>query len=81
MLHIKVLGSGCANCRKLEALALEAVRDLGVQATVEHVTDPKDIFAYPLLSTPGLVIEEKLVSAGRVPRKEEILGWLRSVVN
>jgi small redox-active disulfide protein 2 len=81
MVSIKVLGSGCANCRKLEALTLDVVRELGLQAQVEHVTDPKDIFAYPLLSTPGLVINEKLVSAGRIPRKEEIAGWLNGAEN
>jgi small redox-active disulfide protein 2 len=81
MLSIKVLGSGCANCRKLEALTMEVVQELGVQAQLEHVTDPKAIFAYPILSTPGLVVNEKVVSAGRIPRKEEIAGWLRSPEN
>ncbi len=76
MLSIKVLGSGCPNCKKVEAAAREAVADLGVDALVEKVTDPAGIQFYHILATPGLVINEKVVSAGRVPSKDEVTAWI-----
>lgn len=76
MLTIKILGSGCANCKKLEAVAREAAAAAGIAAEFVKVTDMKDILAYDLLSTPGLVIEEKLVASGRIPTKAEIQQWL-----
>lgn len=72
MLTIKVLGSGCANCKKLEANARQAVTALGIEAEVIKVTDYPEIMKYNIMSTPGLVINEKLVSAGRVPGEAEI---------
>ncbi len=66
MLTVKVLGSGCANCKKLEQQARTAVSQTGVEAQVEKVTDYADITSYNILSTPGLVINEKLVSAGPI---------------
>lgn len=78
MLTIKILGSGCANCRKLEAVAREAATEAAVEAEFVKVTDMKDIMQYDLLSTPGLVINEKVVSSGRIPSKAEIQGWLQS---
>jgi small redox-active disulfide protein 2 len=80
-MEIKILGSGCAKCKKLEELTREAVNELGVQASVVHVTDMNAIMAYPILSTPGLVINEQLKTSGRLPRKEEIISWLNEVVN
>lgn len=76
MLTIKVLGSGCANCKKLEALAHQVVDQMGLEAEVIKVTDYPGIMAYNLLSTPGLVINEKVVSAGRIPTPAEITSWL-----
>ena len=76
MLTIKVLGPGCANCQKLEAVARQAMADLGVEAQVEKVTEYADIMKYPILATPGLVVNEKLVSAGRIPGEAEITTWL-----
>jgi small redox-active disulfide protein 2 len=78
MLKIKILGSGCANCKRLEALARQAAADLGLEAEFEKVTGYEDIMKYPILATPGLVINEKVVSSGRVPSKVEIEGWLKS---
>jgi small redox-active disulfide protein 2 len=75
---VKVLGKGCANCQKLETLAREAVAELGIEATVEHVHDFKQIAAYGVMSTPGLVVDEKVVSTGRVPSKAEVAGWIKS---
>ncbi len=77
MITIKVLGSGCANCKRLEANARKVVGDLGIDAQIEKVTDYNEIMKYPILSTPGLVINEKVVSAGRIPTESEITGWLK----
>ncbi len=76
MLTIKVLGSGCANCKKLEAMARKVVSDLGIEAEIIKVMEPAEIMKYPILATPGLVVNEKLVSAGRIPSEAEIAGWL-----
>ena len=76
MINIKVLGSGCANCKRLEANAHKAVENLAIEATIEKVTDYAEIMKWPILSTPGLVINDKLVSAGRIPSEKEIADWL-----
>ncbi len=77
MVNIKVLGSGCANCKRVEAIARKVVENLGIQAEIEKVTDFDEIMKWPILSTPGLVINEKLVSAGRIPSEKEITEWLK----
>ena len=76
MLTLKILGSGCANCRKLEAVAREAATAAGVQAEFVKVTDMKAIMAYDLMSTPGLVVNDKLVSSGRIPTQAEVRQWM-----
>lgn len=76
MVNIKVLGSGCANCKRLEATARKVVETLAIEAEIEKVTDTAEIMKWPILSTPGLVINDKLVSAGRIPSEKEIAGWL-----
>ena len=81
MLTIKVLGPGCANCKKLEAITRKAIEGLGVEADVIKVTDYSAIMKYPIVSTPGLVINEKLVSAGRIPGEAEITTWLKEALN
>ena len=75
-LTVKILGSGCANCRKLEAVAREAAASAGLAAEFVKVTDMKDIMAFDLLATPGLVINDKLVSSGRIPTQAEVRQWL-----
>jgi len=77
MLTVKILGSGCANCKKLEAVAREAAAAVQVPAEFVKVTDMQQIMAYDLLATPGLVIQEQLVSSGRIPTTAEVGGWLR----
>jgi small redox-active disulfide protein 2 len=72
MVTVKILGSGCANCKKLEAVAREAASRANLPAEFVKVTGMKDIMAYDLLSTPGLVINEKLVSSGRIPTVAEV---------
>ena len=81
MLTVKILGSGCANCKRLEQIARKAVADLAIEADVIKVTDYNDIMKYPILSTPGLVINEKLVSSGRIPTPAEVTTWLADALN
>mgnify|MGYP000321372281 FL=1 len=76
MVKIKVLGSGCANCKRLEALVSKVVAAHNIQAEIEKVTDYNEIMKWPILSTPGLVINDKLVSSGRIPNEAELTTWL-----
>lgn len=78
MITIKILGSGCENCKRLAILTERAVTHLGIEAQVIKVTEYLEIMKYNILSTPGLVINEKLVSAGRIPSLAEITSWLTS---
>jgi small redox-active disulfide protein 2 len=73
---IEVLGPGCNNCKRLEANAREAVMMAGVEAEIIKVTDYAEIAAHGVLSTPGLVIDGKVVSAGRIPSAGDIAVWL-----
>jgi len=72
LLTVKILGSGCANCKRLEAITRQVIDQMGVEAEVVKVTEFSDIMAYNIMSTPGLVLNEKLVSAGRIPSAAEI---------
>jgi small redox-active disulfide protein 2 len=80
MLEVKILGTGCPNCKKLEEETKKAVDILGIEAKVEKVTDYQLIMEYDLLSTPGLVINEKVVSSGRIPSQGEITSFLTSAL-
>jgi small redox-active disulfide protein 2 len=75
-LHIKILGGGCANCERLEKNAKQAVAQLGVEATFEKSGDTKEYARFGLLATPGLVVNDKLVSGGRVPAPSQIVTLL-----
>jgi len=75
---IKVLGPGCMNCKTLANRALEAVQQLGMSASVEKVEDIKAIATYGILRTPGLVIDEQVVSYGKVPSVEEIKALIET---
>lgn len=76
MLTVKILGTGCPNCKKVEAIARQTVEMMGMQAEIIKVTDYNQIMEYNIMSTPGLVINEKLVCAGRIPSTSEVTTWL-----
>jgi small redox-active disulfide protein 2 len=75
-MDVKVLGAGCANCHKLEERAREALTGLGAEGTVEMVTDFGIIAAYGVMSTPALVVDDRVVLTGRVPETPEIVSLL-----
>ena len=77
---IKVLGPGCARCHQLEKMTREVVKELGIDAEVEEIKDMKKIMEYPILTTPGLVINEKLVCSGRVPTKTEVTTFITTAL-
>lgn len=76
MLNIKVLGPGCANCKRLEAIVNKVVAEYSLQAQVEKVTDYAQMMHWNLMKTPGLVVNDTLVVSGRVPSEAEIAGFL-----
>jgi len=78
---IKILGSGCNNCVNLERVTREAVADLGLDAQIEKVTDYAEIMGYGVMSTPGLVVDEKVVVAGRVPTPAKVRELLESLTS
>ncbi len=80
MITIKVLGPGCENCQKVEAATRQAVTMLGIPASIVKITDWAEIKKYPILATPGLVINENLVCAGRIPTPAEVTTWLATVL-
>ena len=79
-MKIKVLGPGCARCHQLEQTTREVVKELGINAEIEDVKDVKKIMEYPILTTPGLVIDEKLVCSGRVPSKSEVTTFITTAL-
>ena len=80
-MKIKVLGPGCARCHQLEQTTREVVKELGVAAEIEEIKDVKKIMEYPILTTPGLVIDEKLVCSGRVPSKAEVTTFITTALD
>ena len=80
MLNIKVLGPGCENCKRLAWLVERVVLHLGIEAQITKVTDYAEMMKYNLISTPGLVINEKLVSAGKIPSDAQITTFLTSAL-
>jgi small redox-active disulfide protein 2 len=75
-MKIKILGTGCAKCHQLEQTARQAVKELAIDATIEEVKDMKKIMEYPILTTPGLVVNEQLVCSGRIPSKSEVTQFI-----
>lgn len=74
---IKILGTGCAKCNRLEQLTREAATELGIDADFEHVTQMEHIMAYPVMTTPALVVDGQVKCSGRIPSKDELLAWLK----
>lgn len=86
MLNIKILGPGCAKCYAVERVAAAALEVLlqenpELEATLVHIEDFREIEQYPILFTPALVVNEKVICAGRVPKKEEVIKWYREALN
>jgi small redox-active disulfide protein 2 len=76
MLTIKVLGPGCANCRRLEQIAHSVIQTLALDADLVKVTDYNDILAHGVMNTPGLVINDQVVCSGRIPTEAEVTTWV-----
>jgi small redox-active disulfide protein 2 len=76
MLNVKVLGPGCANCKRLEERVRKVVSEQSFQAEVEKVTDYGQMMRWNLMQTPGLVVNDVLVASGRIPTEDEIARWL-----
>ena len=79
-MKIKVLGTGCAKCHQVEHMAREVIQELGIDVTIEEVKDMSRILEYPILTTPGLVIDEEVVSSGRVPTKAEVTRFITNAL-
>lgn len=80
-MEVRILGSGCPNCKRLEKVAREALAEMGVEGTVTKVTSFNDIMAYDIIATPGLVVDEKVVSSGRVPSKAEVVSLIATALS
>ncbi len=80
-MDIKILGAGCANCKKLYLAAEEAVREMGVEATIEKVEDIQKIMEYGVMRTPALVINQKVKASGKIPGKEELRKYIEEETN
>jgi len=81
MLDIKILGTGCANCVKLEKLVNEVVSENTIKANVEKVTDSSKFMDYGIMLTPGLVVNGKVLSSGKIPTKSTLAHWLVDTLN
>lgn len=78
MLNIKVVGSGCPNCQKLEALCNEVVSESGLEANIEKVTDVNNFADLGVFITPGLIVNENVLSQGKIPTKSTLEHWLNN---
>jgi small redox-active disulfide protein 2 len=79
MMNVKVLGTGCATCRNTIKLLETVAREKGVEIRLEKVEEPKDIMTYGILSTPGVVVDGRVVHAGGMPSRQKVEGWLQGM--
>lgn len=79
-MKIKILGTGCAKCHQLEQTVREVVSEMDIDAEIDYVKDIKKIMEYPILTTPGLVIDEKVVCSGRLPTKAEVTSFITTAL-
>lgn len=80
-MHIKILGTGCSKCSELKRLVKEVITEKELDAEIEEIKDLNKILEYPIITTPGVVIDEKLVSSGRLPSKDDITRLLTETQN
>ncbi len=81
MLNVKILGPGCVNCYMMRQVAVDALEMLEAEATIQHITNYDEMSKYPIMYTPGLVINEQLVCAGRIPSIKEVISWAEEALN
>jgi small redox-active disulfide protein 2 len=79
-MEIKILGKGCPKCKRLEEITREVVSEMGLEASFSKVSDVNEIMAYDIVATPGLVLDEKVLSSGRLPSKTEIKSLISGAV-
>ena len=75
-MDIKVLGPGCPKCQQTEKIVKEAVEEAGVDAQIEKVTDTMEIAGYGVFGTPAVVVDGEVKSVGKIPRKQDVIGWI-----
>ncbi len=73
---IKILGTGCANCKRAKAVAAEVIEELQVEATLQEITDISKIMSYGVMSTPAVVIDEQVVASGGVPSRQQMIDLI-----
>jgi small redox-active disulfide protein 2 len=76
-MEIKVLGIGCAKCHQTETVVKEAVKEAGIAVEIEKVTDMMEIAGYGVMKTPAVVVNGEVKSVGKIPKKQEVLAWLK----
>jgi small redox-active disulfide protein 2 len=76
MIDIKILGPGCANCKRLDQIVRKVTAEMGIEVSIVKVTDYIEITKYNVMITPALLIDEKVVSSGRIPTAAEVRSWL-----
>lgn len=76
-MDIKVLGPGCPKCQQTEKIVKDAVAESSIEATVEKVTDVMEIAGYGVFGTPAVVVNGEVKSVGKIPKKQDVLGWIR----
>lgn len=80
-MEIKILGKGCPKCKRLEEITREVVNEMGLEVSFSKVSDVNEIMAYDILSTPGLVVDGKVLSSGRLPSKSEIQSLISAAIS